>query len=349
MEGFMKKSKLLALTTAFVLSTYGFGSIVYGASDPAVVALQQSLQAAGYSVGAIDGVYGPQTEAAVMSLQADYGLQVDGIVGPATTAALEGYSTSGTASAGTGTTGTSVSGVYSVQDVQEQLLNLGYNVGSVDGIEGARTTSAVQSFQAANGLQADGIIGPATLAALGLYSGGTTTTATTTTTAAASTTASGGYDTTQLQTALQNAGYSVGNIDGVYGARTDSAVRAFQAAAGLKVDGIVGPATLAALGLSGQTSGQSASGTQISANDTAVATTATGVATFTNGGFLDTSSAGNIIQLQQALQAAGYSLGSADGIYGDRTDSAVRAFQAANGLTADGIVGPATLSALGWI
>ena len=346
----MKRSKLAALTTAIVLSTYGFGSIVYGASDPAVVALQQSLQAAGYSVGAIDGVYGPQTEAAVMSLQADYGLQVDGIVGPATTAALEGYSTSGTASAGTGTTGTSVSGVYSVQDVQEQLLNLGYSVGSVDGIEGARTTSAVQAFQAANGLQADGIIGPATLAALGLYSGGTTTTTTTTTTtAAASTTASGGYDTTQLQTALQNAGYSVGNIDGVYGARTDSAVRAFQAAAGLKVDGIVGPATLAALGLSGQASGQTASGTQTTANDTAVATTATGVATFTNGGFLDTSSAGNIIQLQQALQAAGYSLGSADGIFGDRTDSAVRAFQAANGLTADGIVGPATLSALGWI
>ena len=104
-----KRSAYLAIAMAIAISTYGLGTIAYGASDPSVVALQQSLQAAGYSVGAIDGVYGPQTEAAVRALQADRGLQVDGIVGPATTAALEGYSTSGTSS--TGTTGTSVSGV----------------------------------------------------------------------------------------------------------------------------------------------------------------------------------------------------------------------------------------------
>lgn len=50
-----------------------------------------------------------------------------------------------------------------------------------------------------------------------------------------------------LQTMLVNRGYSLGNVDGIFGARTDTAVRDFQKASGLKVDGIVGPKTWAAL------------------------------------------------------------------------------------------------------
>jgi chitosanase len=52
-----------------------------------VRALQQALKAAGYGV-AVDGVYGPGTEAAVRALQAALGLGVDGIVGQATRTAL---------------------------------------------------------------------------------------------------------------------------------------------------------------------------------------------------------------------------------------------------------------------
>lgn len=51
-------------------------------------------------------------------------------------------------------------------------------------------------------------------------------------------------------------------------------------------------------------------------------------------------------QIQQALVRAGFSIGIADGIYGMVTAEAVRAYQKKNGLTADGIVGPATLSRL---
>ena len=50
--------------------------------------------------------------------------------------------------------------------------------------------------------------------------------------------------------------------------------------------------------------------------------------------------------LQKALQALGYSVGTADGVYGPNTESAVRAFQQANGLTVDGKAGDATQTLL---
>lgn len=60
-----------------------------------------------------------------------------------------------------------------------------------------------------------------------------------------------GEEVRQIQTALQNRGYDPGSVDGIYGERTEAAVRQFQADQGLAVDGIAGPDTLAALGVSG--------------------------------------------------------------------------------------------------
>ncbi len=55
-----------------------------------------------------------------------------------------------------------------VKEVQRRLKNWGYYTGSVDGIFGAGTKKAVIAFQKKNGLTADGIVGKATYAALGM-------------------------------------------------------------------------------------------------------------------------------------------------------------------------------------
>ena len=59
-----------------------------------------------------------------------------------------------------------------VREIQQRLADWGYGPGAVDGVYGADTEAAVRRFQAANGLEVDGRAGPATLAALGLPSGG---------------------------------------------------------------------------------------------------------------------------------------------------------------------------------
>lgn len=59
-----------------------------------------------------------------------------------------------------------------VRIIQTKLKNWGYYDGAVDGIFGSDTAEAVRYFQRKNGLTADGIVGPATLKALGMSTGG---------------------------------------------------------------------------------------------------------------------------------------------------------------------------------
>lgn len=55
-----------------------------------------------------------------------------------------------------------------VKEVQRRLKQWGYYDGAVDGIFGEATTRAVKKFQSKNGLTADGVVGKATYAALGM-------------------------------------------------------------------------------------------------------------------------------------------------------------------------------------
>lgn len=66
---------------------------------------------------------------------------------------------------------------------------------------------------------------------------------------------SSGATVKQIQTKLKNWGYYDGAVDGVFGSGTEKAVKSFQRKNGLTVDGKVGPATLAALGINSGSSG----------------------------------------------------------------------------------------------
>ncbi len=57
-----------------------------------------------------------------------------------------------------------------VRQIQTKLKRWGYYNGNVDGIFGSQTLEAVKYFQRKNGLTVDGIAGPATLKAMGIYS-----------------------------------------------------------------------------------------------------------------------------------------------------------------------------------
>ena len=57
-----------------------------------------------------------------------------------------------------------------VRQIQEKLKRWGYYNGNVDGIFGSQTLEAVKYFQRKNGLTVDGIAGPTTLKAMGIYS-----------------------------------------------------------------------------------------------------------------------------------------------------------------------------------
>lgn len=71
---------------------------------------------------------------------------------------------------------------------------------------------------------------------------------------------SSGNTVKQIQTKLKNWGYYSGSVDGVYGSRTEAAVKSFQAKNGLTVDGKAGPRTLQALGISAGAASNSNSG-----------------------------------------------------------------------------------------
>lgn len=147
---------------------------------------------------------------------------------------------------------------------------------------------------------------------------------------------SSGSAVTKLQKRLIELGYNCGSCgaDGDFGASTLAAVKAFQKANGLTVDGIAGAKTQSALYNSnavkyGATSAASPSS---SANYPTVKYGANGPYTK---------------KIQQRLNSLGYNCGQADGVFGSKTLAAVKAFQRAKGLAADGVVGPKTWAKLG--
>jgi peptidoglycan hydrolase-like protein with peptidoglycan-binding domain len=129
-----------------------------------------------------------------------------------------------------------------------------------------------------------------------------------------------------LQNRLIVLGYLSGTANGKFETTTEAAVMAFQKRHNMYADGIAGPDTLTKL-----YSSSAKKADRVVAN---------------LGSLKEKSQGDGVRALQRNLRTLGYYTGNIDGDYGPSTLAAVTAFQAANGLTADGIAGNSTQGAI---
>ena len=139
----------------------------------------------------------------------------------------------------------------------------------------------------------------------------------------------------QVQQALINFGFPIASgADGVFGASTERALKAFQKANGLGVSGRTYPSTMRALGVVAVAAAAPAARPPPPAGRRRPTCSARG------------STGTVVVQVQQALIKLGFPV-AADGVFGATTERALMAFQRANGLGVSGRTYPATMRALG--
>ena len=177
-----------------------------------------------------------------------------------------------------------------------------------------------------------------------------------------------GEEVRKLQQALIDLGYLKGTADGIFGNKTENAVRDFQKAKKLNVDGLAGKKTqellyAAASGKSSGTTSESASsssntsGSSTASSETntsassgsASSNTATGTGSLFGGNYTTIrlkDEGARVKTLQSALIHLNYLSGKADGKFGTKTLNAVSLFQKENGLSVDGLAGKKTLKAI---
>ena len=245
-----------------------------------------------------------------------------------------------------------------VRQLQRRLRSDGYYAGPVDGLYGPRTVAAVQQFQRANGLVADGVAGPQTMSAAsprgdrvrpgaGYGSPG------------------GDVRVRDVQRMLRTAGYDAGSVDGRFGPRTQAAVQWFQAKHGLRASGVVDPASLIRLreltrdrplpsqstsplrvpplpsaGWQGRPIRNPQPDPQLSRwAQTHGSVHALGL----GAGYRSQDGSQRVLRIQRVLHELGYATGPLDGRFGPRTRASVQWLQMKYGLEPSGAIDVATL------
>jgi peptidoglycan hydrolase-like protein with peptidoglycan-binding domain len=198
---------------------------------------------------------------------------------------------------------------------------------NTDGVFGSLTRIAVKMFQNYFGLSSDGVAGTNTF----LYLGQPTGSFAAGIIFGSRTLKKGmsGRDVWILQNRLASAAkkYAIalgGAADSKFGSKTQAAVKLFQQDMGITADGVVGDRTFFLLYLN----------------------------TFMGGRILqrsnpDRNQGFDVFFLQQKLADEGYSPGTIDGKFGPSTEAALKKFQRAIAITADGVAGPVTYWHLG--
>lgn len=199
-----------------------------------------------------------------------------------------------------------------VKTAQTRLKYYGYYKKELDGNFGTGTLAAVKNFQSRNSLTVTGVIDSVTLS---LLNGETAIKASDLVGNDTLKQGDTGEAVKDLQRELRDTSYYGGKIDGIFGTDVKNAVKAFQASAGLTVDGKVGPKTKDAL-----------------FNRTAK---------IFNGGIpvrnLSSGDRGfDVVVLQDRLYTLNYFSGASTGYFNAATVTAVKAFQKANGLKVTG-------------
>ena len=320
--------------TAQVSSVLYLGTLKYGDKSDAVKTLTRRLRDLGYLDDSTSR-YGSTVREAVRLFQRANGLDDDGIAGPKTQHVLFSVSAIPYGSDTYPTLVRGDRGYALIYTLQQRLKDLGYYTIKVDGIYGSGTQRAVREFQRRNGLSVTGKADNATQTLL--YSSAAK--------PAGSLSVPGDYKTLSrsgkyksavvpLQKRLKALGYYSGSIDGYFGSQTYRAVRNFQSRNGLTVTGVADPYTQQVLYSS---SAKSYSGSTVSTGNSL------------GYRLLYWGCRGDAVKkLQQALIDAGYKtlVRKADGVFGQWTYDAVRAYQKDHGLAVDGIAGKNTQNAL---
>ncbi len=358
-----------------------YTTIQYGMKGERVRTLQQALNALGFDAGKVDGDFGSGTYLAVKNFQKHQGLTVDGKAGKLTLTRLETFfDENGNCTSGpivttppaeeqgpsygmpTRTLRYGMAG-EDVRYTQQRLAELKYYTQTPSGQFDSATLGAVKAFQRKNDLGVDGAVGPQTIAALFSDDAIRADEELPQPPAEEPTTpeepsepeddvvlyrtlryGDSGEDVAYMQRRLIELGYLSGTADGKFGAGTLAAVKAFQKANGLVVDGVAGTKTYGVL----------LSDAAIKADQVPVpippeedeeedVTDPNGIPERN----LSQGDSGNDVKsVQTRLIALGFLSGSADGQYGSGTAAAMKAFQQMNGLTADGAGSPSTYAKL---